>query len=257
MFQHISTYHFGRCTKNSDWYLPKSIGINRLYYIHSGHITVLLDNIPHDLQPGHIYLFPQNLKFELLLSEKTAVDHSFFDFFSMPAISMDSLIEIDPHDFPLLRSAAQILFQLGQAYQTYPSMERNDYTDIVESYLLNFLLLLDREYRIRTISDPRINLALDYIHKNYSREITLDELSEVTNLEKNYLIRIFRQYMNATPYQYVKKYRFSIALSLIKRNHPLSEVALQIGYSDIASFSHAFKKNYGISPSEVIGSSTE
>ena len=80
---------------------------------------------------------------------------------------------------------------------------------------------------------------------------------EVTNLEKNYLIRIFRQYMNATPYQYVKKYRFSIALSLIKRNHPLSEVALQIGYSDIASFSHAFKKNYGISPSEVIGSSTE
>lgn len=254
MLQYISTYHYGRCTKNSDWYLPMSIGINRLYYIHSGHITVLLDNTPHDLCPGRIYLFPQNLKFELVLSEQTEVDHTFFDFFSLPAISMDTLIEIDPIRFPLIHSASRILFELGQTYQTYPSMERNDFTDLVESYLLNFLFLLDREYPIHTINDPRINRALDYIHKNYSQEITLEELSDVTNLEKNYLIRTFKRYMNATPYQYIKKYRFNIALSLIKRKHPLSEVALSVGYSDVASFSHAFKKNYGISPSEVINS---
>ena len=76
-------------------------------------------------------------------------------------------------------------------------------------------------------------------------------MTEITNLEKNYLIRLFKQYMNSTPYQYITKYRFNIALSLIRRNYSLGEVALQIGYSDVASFSHAFKRIYGISPSSI------
>ena len=252
MFQHISTYHFGRCTKNSDWYLPKSIGINRLYYIHSGHITVLLDNIPHDLQPGHIYLFPQNLKFEPFLTRETCVDHTFLDFLTLPAIKMDSFLEIDPVQYPLIEKAVGILFELVQTYPTYLCDSNSDYVPLVESYLGNALSLISRQFPIHTITDARINHSLEYIHKNYAQEITLERLAEITNLEKNYFIRLFRQAMNMTPYQYLRKYRFNVALTLIKRGHPLTEVALQIGYSDISAFSHAFKQVYGIYPSEII-----
>lgn len=251
MFDYISTYHYGRSVKTrSDWSI-QSIWINRLHYIHSGEVTVLLDGTPYNLKPGILYLFPQNMKFELVLHENTRVDHTFFDFFTMPAISMRGPIAIDPTKVPFLPNATRILFEIAEQYQTYPSMGPNPYTQLVESYLENLLTLMDNENRITTINDPRVNSALDYIHNNYSKDITLDDLTEITNLEKNYLIRLFRQYMNTTPYQYISKYRFNIALSLIKRNYSLGDVAMRIGYSDIASFSHAFKRIYGMPPSAI------
>ena len=251
MFDYISTYHYGRCTKtHQDWSIP-SIWVNRLYYIHSGEVTVLLDGIPYALKPGRLYLFPQNEKFELVLSKQTRVDHTFFDFFTLPAISMLAPIAIDPATIPFLPNAIRILFEIAEKYPTYPDMGRNSYTQMVESYLENLLTLINDQHRITTITDSRINIALDYIHNNYNHDITLNDLTEITNLEKNYLIRLFKQYMNSTPYQYITKYRFNIALSLIRRDYSLGEVALQIGYSDVASFSHAFKRIYGISPSSI------
>lgn len=251
MFNDLSTYHYGRCVKTiSNWHI-QSICINRLHYLHSGEVTVLLNGVPYDLKPGVIYLFPQNLKFELVLSESTRVDHTFFDFFTLPAISMQTPLAIEPGSAPFVAGAANILFELAAQHSTYPSMERNAYTGLVESYLLNLLFLIDKERGIPTIADSRINLALEYIHNHYHQEITLDHLTEIANLEKNYLIRLFKQYMNATPYQYIAKYRFNVALSLLKRDFSLGEVAQLVGYSDIASFSHAFKRISGLSPSAV------
>lgn len=251
MIDSLSTYHFGRCVKSRDDWDLQSICVNRLHYIHSGEVTVLLDGVPYDLKPGMLYLFPQNMKFELLLVESTRVDHTFFDFFTQPVISMQEPIAIKPRDFPFIISALGVLFEIAQAYPTYPSMEPNAYTKPVESYLYNLLFLIDKQMQIDTIHDSRINTVLEYIHAHYSQEITLDQLTRLTNLEKNYLIRLFKRYMNATPHQYITKYRFIIALSLIKKGYAPGEVALQIGYSDVASFSHAFKRIYGIAPSVI------
>ncbi len=251
MFDYITTYHYGRCIKNNDWYL-KSIGVNRVYYIHRGNISILLDNRQYDLREGHIYLFPQNLKFELILNDITEVDHTFFDFFTIPSIKMNTLIEINPKNYTLIDSASKILFELAERYQTYPNMERNEYSDVIESYLENMLFLVDKKFPISLIQDTRINLALNYIHQNYNKEITLEDLLEITNLEKNYFIRLFKNSMNITPYQYIKKYRFNIALTLLKHKSSIDESAIAIGYSDASSFSHAFKKIYGFSPSQIV-----
>lgn len=255
MFDHIKTTHYGRSVKQYHNWSLTSFAVNRLYYIHSGNLTVLLDNVPQALKPGCIYLIPQNLKFELLLTPETRVDHTFLDFVSLPAVKMDSFIEIDPTRYPLIDGAAKILFALTEAYPTYMCDDHLEFTPLVESYLENTLFLINREFPINTIADTRINQALEYIHRHYDQEITLETLTEITNLEKNYFIRLFKQYMNLTPYQYIKKYRFNAALSLIKRKFPLSDVALQIGYSDISAFSHAFKRIYGISPSELVKNS--
>jgi len=250
MFNHISTYHYGRCVKTkNDWSL-QSVCVNRLHYIHSGEVTVLLDGTAFHLKPGILYLFPQNMKFELILTENTRVDHTFFDFFTLPAIRMDQPLAIDPEKAAFVASAAKVLFEIAEQNPTYPSMEANTYTKLVESYLSNLLFLIHRENRITTINDARINVALEYIHDNYAQPINLDHLNRLANLEKNYFIRLFRQHMDATPYQYIAKYRFNIALSLIKRGQPISEVATQVGYSDLASFSHAFKRICGVYPSD-------
>lgn len=251
MFDYITTSHYGRSVKHyKNWYL-NSFAVNRLYYIHSGSTTILLDNVPCELKPGFIYLIPQNLQFELQLTRQTLVDHTFLDFLTLPAIKMDGFIEIDPKQHPLIRDAARILFDLAEIYPTYLCDDHTEYIVLVESYLENILFLINKEFPVNTIADARINNVLQYIHTHYAQEITLENLAEITNLEKNYFIRLFKQYMNLTPYQYIKKYRFNVALSLIKRKQPITDVALRIGYSDISAFSHAFKRIYGIYPSEL------
>jgi hypothetical protein len=155
MFDHIKTAHYGRSVKQYHNWSLNSFAVNRLYYIHSGNLTVLLDNVPHALKPGYIYLIPQNLQFELLLTPETRVDHTFLDFVSLPAIKMDSYIEIDPRQYSLIQKAAQILFELSESYPTYLRDDHTEYIPLVESYLENTLFLINQEFPIHTIADTR------------------------------------------------------------------------------------------------------
>jgi len=250
LFDYVSTYRYGRSADPDDWQV-KPTGLNRVCVIHSGKITLMLNSGPYELKPGTLYLFPQCINFLFLLPDSTEADYTFFDFFTRPIINMKQPIAIELSGGPFLGSAARILFEIAQAHQTYLSLERNAYSDLVDSYLGNLLFLVDKRMPVSTVSDARINLALDYIHKNYKQEITVNTLSKLVNLEQNYFIHLFGTHVNATPYQYISKYRFAIALAMIRQNLSLAEIAREVGYSDPSSFSHAFKRIYGVPPSSL------
>ena len=250
LFDYVSTYRYGRSASPDDWQV-KPTGLNRVCVIHSGKLTLMLSSGPYELTPGVLYLFPQCINFLFLLPEHTDADYTFFDFFTRPIINMKMPIAIEFCRGAFIDSASRILFEIAQAHPTYVSLERNAYSDLVDSYLDNLLFLVDKEQPVSTVSDARINLALDFIHKNYRQEITVNTLSGLVNLEQNYFIHLFSIHVNATPCQYISKYRFAIALAMIRQNLSLAEIAREIGYSDLSSFSHAFKRIYGVSPSSL------
>ena len=250
LFDYVSTYRYGRSANPDDWQV-KPAGLNRVCVIHSGKITLMLDSGPYELKPGALYLFPQCINFLFLLPGSTDADYTFLDFFTRPIINMKTPIATELCRGPFIDSAARILFEIVEAHQTYLSLERNDYSDLVDSYLNNLLFLVDRRTPVSTVSDTRVNLALDYIHKNYKQDITVNTLSKIVNLEQNYFIHLFGTHVNTTPYQYISKYRFAIALAMIRQNLSLAEIAREVGYSDCSSFSHAFKRVYGVSPSSL------
>ena len=61
--------------------------------------------------------------------------------------------------------------------------------------------------------------------------------------------RSFRKYLGVSPKEYLTNYRLNIAASLLSTGTAVKEVALACGYMDIYSFSKAFKKRFGCSPS--------
>ncbi len=96
----------------------------------------------------------------------------------------------------------------------------------------------------------RLETAVEYLESNTMKAVSLEELSSVATLSKFYLLSQFKKVYGASPYQFHLKLRLHRSKNLIATNqHSLTEIAYLIGFADLPSFSKAFKKQFGTSPS--------
>lgn len=95
-----------------------------------------------------------------------------------------------------------------------------------------------------------IEKALEFIHSNYMRNITVGKIAQYLNLDRTYFSVIFKNKTGLSPKQYLLNYRMNIAATLILKKHiSISVIANSVGYSDLYTFSKMFKRHFGISPS--------
>jgi len=99
-------------------------------------------------------------------------------------------------------------------------------------------------------STVKIKKVVEYIKKNYQKECTLDELSEIAGISRFYLIRIFKDHMGKTPYDYLLDIRLENAkLLLTKGNISVTDICHECGFNNMSHFIRTFKKKTGITPS--------
>ena len=97
----------------------------------------------------------------------------------------------------------------------------------------------------------RVLVAREYLETNINNPVSLDELSKHSFLSKFYLLSNFKKAFNLTPHQYHFTLRLNKArMDIQNRDISISEVADNYGFADLASFSKAFKKRFGTSPSK-------
>ena len=100
---------------------------------------------------------------------------------------------------------------------------------------------------VRTIND-----AIEYMEKNLTGNITLADISESVNLSAFHFQRAFTLLTGMTPAEYLRKRRLSQAGSeLIKGEEKVIDVALKYGYDTPESFTKAFTRFHGVSPTQA------
>ncbi|MBT2763352.1 AraC family transcriptional regulator [Paenibacillus sp. ISL-20] len=110
---------------------------------------------------------------------------------------------------------------------------------------------VDGAAKLTTKINPKMVKICNYIKENYSTRIRLDTLSEMTGLSRNYIIRQFRKCYGMTPSDYLAMIRIEKAKQLaLETDLSISEIANQVGYTELHSFSRMFKKRMGISLSQ-------
>ncbi len=95
--------------------------------------------------------------------------------------------------------------------------------------------------------------AVAIMEAEYESGINVSDIARRLHLNRTYFESLFRAHTGVSPAKYLSKIRMERALSLMTDfGHNVSVTALSVGYSDVFSFSRAFKRYYGVSPKEKI-----
>lgn len=240
---------FGREVITQNWPVSTSIGVNRLYYIHKGNISFAIGSKKYPLKSGYLYLLPQNIEFMPILDENNYIDHSYFDFFSVPEIHLDNFLEIKVADYPIINKILNFCFEIIDKHKCIGVDD--DYFFLAENALNVLLTATSLNFKFIAIYDDRLDNVLQYIYTHYLDDIPLETLADMSYVSKNHFIKIFKDSTSLSPYQFIKKLRLNYAVSLIRNNVSITEVSEKIGYENVSAFSNAMKKTYGIYPSQI------
>ncbi len=82
-------------------------------------------------------------------------------------------------------------------------------------------------------------------------DLSLARVADVFRVSTSHISRVFRAEMGRTFQEYVVHRRVSTARRmLVEDDRPVVDVAASVGYGDVHSLIRAFKKSYGVTPSE-------
>lgn len=129
----------------------------------------------------------------------------------------------------------------------------NDLQDAFESsaYAYSFLMnIMSHMQNSRNQQWPSSVLkAVQFIKKNYTEPISLDEIVQITSMSKYHFTRVFKEYTQMTPMKFVAKTRIEEALKLLKDNNlTIDEIAKKVGYANGNYFNKVFRSFVGVSP---------
>ncbi|MGD6958789.1 AraC family transcriptional regulator [Rossellomorea aquimaris] len=98
----------------------------------------------------------------------------------------------------------------------------------------------------------RMNDCIQYIEDNLDGAVEMEELSRLSLSSKFHFQRLFSLVTGYTVADYVRKRRLTLAAQeLINQNAKVIDVAFKYGYETPESFSKAFRRAHGVSPSQV------
>lgn len=103
-----------------------------------------------------------------------------------------------------------------------------------------------------TIAFRELRAPIDFIRQHFAERIAVDDLASACNLSVSALERRFRKHLERTPHQYLTEVRLDNARRLLRDTRkPVGTIALETGFADHSHFTRAYKKHFGVAPSQA------
>jgi AraC-like DNA-binding protein len=142
---------------------------------------------------------------------------------------------------------------LKERESSEPGSEFLNYLLVMELFvLLSRALKMEWENSIKSKSPKLkelINIAVNFIHNNFERDISLGDIAKFVFLSPSYFTRAFKEETGVSPINYLLKVRIERAKELLAdTGFRISDIALNVGFSNQQRFNEMFKKFTGQTP---------
>jgi len=256
-------------------YLTKPVGLTELMDALAQHLPIqgarptrrkilVVDDEPDTVEmyarviqtcsPAHRVIKARNGREALKVLRRERVDLILLDLL-MPEMDGFAVLEAvhegkDMRDVPIIVLTGQVLTEGDMA-----RLNRG-VTAVLSKGLFNvdeILAHVDAALaRKRKLSDEARRLvrkAMAYLHEHYAEPISRQELACHIGMDDDYLTSCFRKELGVTPVTYLNRYRVNQARRLLtETNKNITEIAMEVGFSDSGYFSRIFRREVGCSP---------
>ena len=98
-------------------------------------------------------------------------------------------------------------------------------------------------------NERRISGVLQVIESRHVEPLSIAELAGIAGMSPYHFMRIFRDVVGVTPYQYLLRTRLRhAAVDLGTTQEPISAIAFDAGFGDLSTFAAMFRRAFGLSP---------
>ncbi len=96
----------------------------------------------------------------------------------------------------------------------------------------------------------KVHLGKSFMDAHFTLPLDIATVARESNLSEYHFFRLFKAVEGLSPYQYILRKRLLYAAAFIEKGQTsITDAAFAAGFTDIFSFSKAFKNHYGLSPS--------
>ncbi len=138
----------------------------------------------------------------------------------------------------------------------FEAMHHDELRIVRQTALDHLLANLTSHLRWRTLitPDPRLPLvaqrARDYLHSHLHQDIGLDDLAQVTGVDRFRLSRAFKAAFGMAPHAYLIQLRLTRARHLLARGEAPVSVAAALGFADQSHLGRWFQRAYRMTPAD-------
>lgn len=99
----------------------------------------------------------------------------------------------------------------------------------------------------------RISIGKYYIDSYYRNALDIQTIAREANISEYHFYRLFKVVYGVSPYQYILRKRLEYGYSILQSQKiHVSDAAIESGFSDVYTFSKAFKRYFRIPPSTIL-----
>lgn len=234
-----------------------------LLYVQDGFVTVEVEGTRYELKKDDVIVVNSFQQHSILSTKNFLIASISIELphlqdqmqRDMPFFACNSaLVQADYDQTKYDRLHGAIENYLKYAYQS-----REEEAFLAESYYYLMLYLLTKDFAKTDLSEESLQQQKQqrteniekYLKQNFNKQISLNDLADKFYLSPAYLSRYFRKEFGTNFLDYLNQLRLKHATEeILRTDKPITQIAMNAGFSNITAFNKMFREEYSKTPSE-------
>jgi AraC-like DNA-binding protein/quercetin dioxygenase-like cupin family protein len=235
-------------------------------YAFAGRGQFLICGEIHEVKAGDVFVAKPDEPHEIIADKKDSLGIYFWSYTLVPpAKRQTGTHEIDTLLRAFLETKRRVNPGMMQIEKTLELLtdevvkREAGYSQVIQGLVTKLLLdtaravtnvHLPSAQSSRSPGDAAVDLMVRYLHDNYDRSVSVQDVAAQVHLSERHARRLFLEATGKTMKEYLTSLRLDVAKQrLLGEDVSISEIAYAVGFNDVRHFSTTFRSVVGVTPS--------